>query len=242
VLVDLPPPAPVRAAAAPVVLVVADARGFVHDSIPAAQRALVRVGRRHGRRVVVLRLARELTAERLRGADAIAFVQTSGDPPLGPGGRERLVRFVRGGGGLVLLHAASTAFERWPAWGRMVGARFVRHPPFGPVRVSVAPDAATRSVPRRFRVPDERYEFDRDPRRSGARVLARQGGGDRRPLAWRRAAGRGRVFVSALGHPGAAWADGDPRLALVAAGLRWAIGGSSSTVTTSRGSLPAAPG
>ena len=240
-LVDLPPPAPVRAAAAPVVLLVADARGFVHDSIPAAQRALVRVGRRDGRRVVVLRLARELTAERLRGAEAIAFVQTSGDPPLGPGGRERLVRFVRGGGGLVLLHAASTAFERWPAWGRMVGARFVRHPPFGPVTVSVTPDAATRSVPRRFRVPDERYEFDRDPRRSGARVLARQVGGDRRPLAWRRSEGRGRIFLSALGHPGAAWADGDPRLALVRAGLRWAIGGSSAAITTA-GDSPAATG
>jgi type 1 glutamine amidotransferase len=242
VLVNVAPPAPVRTAAAPVVLVVDDARGFVHDSIPAARHALVRTGRRDGRRMVVLAAARELTAARLSGADAVAFVQTSGDPPLGPGGRERLVRFVRRGGGLVLLHAASTAFERWPTWSRIVGARFVAHAPFGPAMVSVTRDVATRRVPLRFSVADELYEFDRDPRRSGARILARQAGGDRRPLAWRRHEGRGRVFHSALGHPVAAWADGDPRLALVRAGARWASSASSPTATAAPGSGRAGAG
>ncbi len=220
---DAPPPRP-AAAAAPAALVVADPRGFVHGSIPAAQRALGRIGRRDGLRVVVLARARDLTAARLRGARAVVFLDTTGDPPLGVGGRERVVRFVRRGGGLVVLHAASNGFTRWPAWGPLTGGRFVTHPPLGPGTVSVTRDVATRGVAARFTVADEFYVFDRDPARGGARVLARLAAGDRRPLAWRRAEGRGRVFHDALGHPDEAWADGDPRLSLVRAGLRWAAG------------------
>jgi type 1 glutamine amidotransferase len=223
VLADAPALGPATAAAAaPVALVVADARGFVHDSIPAAERAIVRAGRRDGVRVVVLARARNLTAARLRGAAAVVFVDTTGDPPLAAGGRERLLRFVRRGGGLVVLHGASNGFVRWPAWGPLIGARFVRHPPFGRGTVSVAGDVTTTGVPARFTVADEFYAFDRNPRGTGATVVARVAGGDRRPLAWRRAEGRGRVFHDALGHPDAAWADGDPRLALVRGGLRWA--------------------
>jgi len=205
-------------------LIVGDARGFVHDSIPAAERALVRVGRRDGVRAVVLARASDLSAARLRAASAVVFVDTTGDPPLGAGGRLRLVRFVRRGGGLVVLHGSSNGFVRWPAWGRLIGARFVTHPPFGPGAVSVAGDVTTAGVPARFTVRDEFYAFDRNPARGGARIVAHLATGDRRPLAWRRAEGRGRVFHDALGHPDAAWVDGDPRLALVRAGLRWAAG------------------
>jgi type 1 glutamine amidotransferase len=90
--------------------------------------------------------------------------------------------------------------------------------------VTVSGDVTTAGAPARFTVRDEFYAFDRDPARGGARIVARLATGDRRPLAWRRAEGRGRVFHDALGHPDAAWADGDPRLALVRAGLRWAAG------------------
>jgi len=224
VLADAPPPVPVAAAAAPVVYVVADPRGFVHDSIPTAQRALARIGRRDGRRVVVLSRARDLTTARLRGARAVVFVDTTGDPALVAGGRAALLRFVRAGGGLVVLHAASNGFVRWPEWGRLIGGRFVRHPPLRSASVSVTGDIATRGVPGRFDVDDELYVFDRDPRHGGARVVARLATHDRRPLAWRRREGRGRVFHDALGHPSSAWLDGDPRLALVRAGLRWVTG------------------
>ncbi len=221
-LADAAPPSPVAAVAAPVVFVVADPRGFVHDSIGAAQRALVRIASRDGRRVVILSRARDLTAARLRHARAVVFVDTTGDPALGAGGRVALTRFVRAGGGLVVLHAASNGFLRWPDWGGLIGGRFVRHPPLRPATVNVTSDIATRGVPRRFDVADELYVFDRDPRRGGARVLARLATHDRRPLAWRRREGRGRVFHDALGHPSSAWVDGDPRLTLVRAGLRWA--------------------
>jgi type 1 glutamine amidotransferase len=112
--------------------------------------------------------------------------------------------------------------HRWPGWAPLTGARFVRHPPLRTDAVVVARDGPTGLAPRRFRTEDEFYVVDRDPRSTGARVLARLGSHDRRPLAWRRREGRGRIFADLLGHPAQAWADGDPRLALVRAGLRWA--------------------
>jgi uncharacterized protein len=219
VVADAPPPA---------VLVVSDPRGFVHESIPVASRALVAIGRADGLRVVVLDRARDLTPARLRRARAVVFLDTTGDPPLGRAGegRARLLRFVRRGGGLVALHAATNGFVRWPAWGGLLGARFVSHPPFGPATIAVTGDVTTRGVPSRFTVDDEVYVFDRDPAAaSGAHVVARLADGDRRPLAWRRVEGRGRVFQDALGHPDVAWSEGDPRRQLVRAGLRWAAHG-----------------
>lgn len=202
--------------APPAVLVVSDPRGFVHASIPAAERALVALGPSLGRRVVLLPRASALTTARLRSARAVVFLDTTGDPPAP---RAALLRFVRRGGGLVALHAATNGFGRWPAWGALVGARFVRHPPLRRDVVTTSADVTTRGVPRRFTVEDEWYVHDRAPR---ARVVARLGTHDRRPLAWRRREGRGRVFTTTLGHPDGAWATGDPRLALVRAGLRWA--------------------
>jgi hypothetical protein len=117
VLADVPAPQPIVARATPVVLVVADPRGFVHDSIGAAQQALVRIGRRDGRRVVLLFRASDLTASRLRGARAVVFLDTTGDPPLGPGGDPRLA-LVRAG---LRWATRRTAFARDA--GRLVSLR-----------------------------------------------------------------------------------------------------------------------
>ena len=211
---DAPAPPPAT------VLVVSEARGFVHDSIPAAQRALVALGPGLGVRVRLLASGRELTAARLRGTGAVVFLDTTGDVPLGAGGRERVLRFARRGGGVVALHAATNGFPGWAAWPSLVGARFVSHPPLREDEVTVRADASTRGVPRRFRALDELYVHDRA--RPG-RVVARLATGDRRALVWRRSSGRGRVFTSTLGHPDEAWAARDPRLLLARAGLRWTL-------------------
>jgi len=42
-------------------------------------------------------------------------------PDWPPALEEQLEQFVRGGGGLVVVHAADNAFPDWPAWNRMTG-------------------------------------------------------------------------------------------------------------------------
>lgn len=212
------------------VLVVSEARGFVHASIPAAVSYFRELGRRSPRyEVVHLRGgAAALTRSRLRRADGLVFANTSGELPLPD--RAALARFLRSGGALVGTHSASDTFHRWPGWRRMIGAEFLRHgvPAIGRVTVRDRRHPATRRLPTSFRLREEFYEFTSAPL-TGTRVLlaldpASIGDELRRsiPLAWSRRYGRGRVFYNALGHFSETWSDPRQRR-LVADGLRWAL-------------------
>ena len=203
------------AAPQPQLLVVTETRGFVHDSIPAAKAMVASLGYRtrflHG--------ARELTAARLRGADAVVFVNTSGELRLDGAGRRQLLRYVRDGGAFVGAHAAADTFAGWPAFHRMLGADFRGHAPARlapPTRVDVVDRAFTKV--RAFAIGDEFYRFRGRAKRH---VVVREHGGG--PLAWWRRYGRGRVFYDALGHFPATWNEPHQRQ-LMADGIRWALG------------------
>ena len=197
------------------VLVVSEARGFVHDSIPAAVSFFRQLGRRSPRYEVVHLKggAAALTRARLRAAEGVVFANTSGELPLAD--RAALVRFVRSGGALVGTHSASDTFHSWPGFGRMLGATFRRHgtPATGRLIVRDRRHPATRRLPASFRLREEFYEFNSAPLR-GTRVLLAldpQSIGDELrssiPLAWSRRYGRGRVFYNALGHFSETWSD-----------------------------------
>src|SRR5688500_1295941 len=80
------------------VLLVTEARGYVHESIPAATAFFARLGERSDDYEVVplQRGAVQLTGRRLRRAHAVVFANTSGELPLPD--RPALRRFVRRGG------------------------------------------------------------------------------------------------------------------------------------------------
>src|SRR4051794_41722285 len=199
-MLDAPPPKP------PTVLVVSETAGFHHDSIPAQQAFLRSLD---GLRVVVLDRIAQLTARRLRGARAVVFASTSGEPRFSATGRRALLRFVRDGGGFVGTHAAADTFAKWPGYVRLLGASFTGHDPLGPGRVVVTDrrHPIMRGVARTFTTTDEFYRFRSDPRRRGAHVLAAADKPGRPPLVWTRREGRGRMFYDALGHPIEAWSD-----------------------------------
>jgi type 1 glutamine amidotransferase len=204
------------AAPQPQLLVVTEARGFVHDSIPAAKAMVGSLGYR----TRFLRGARELTAARLRGAGAVVFLNTSGDLHLDAAGRRRLLAYVRDGGAFVGAHAAADTFPAWPAFHRMLGADFLGHAPARaapPTRIDVVDHTFT--MLRTFAIGDEFYRFRVRAKRH---VVVREHGGG--PLAWWRRYGRGRVFYDALGHFPATWSEPHQRQ-LMADGIRWALGG-----------------
>jgi type 1 glutamine amidotransferase len=199
------------ALAQPQLLVVTETRGFVHDSIPAAKVMVASLGYRS----TFLRGARGLTAARLRGADAVVFLNTSGELHLDAAGKRQLLAYVRGGGAFVGTHSAADTFASWPAFQTMLGAEFRGHPPAGPGRVDVVDHGFTST--RSFAITDEFYVFRGRAKRH---VVARVHGGA--PLVWWRRYGRGRVFYDGLGHFVATWSDANQR-GLVADGLRWAL-------------------
>ena len=202
----------------PVVLVVSETAGFHHASIPAQQRFFRSLG---GVRVVVLDRVAQLTPARLRGARAVVFASTSGEPAFSATNRRALLRFVRGGGAFVGTHSASDTLRGWPDYRGLLGTRFVRHGPTPERRRVVVLD---RRYGRSFTTTDEFYRFDSDPRRRGAHVVLALDAPGRPPLAWTRCEGSGRVFYDALGHTIAAWSD-PVRRRIVARGLRWALAG-----------------
>ena len=170
----------------------------------------------------------------LGNVDAIFFMGHR-DVPIDPAQREELLSFVREGKGFVASHVALTAFESWPEFLDLIGARFDGHPISGPgTIVNESPDfPATRHFAPSFAFNDEFYqpkEHSRDKidvllRLDLANVPANQGlhlNGDY-PLAWAKMYGKGRVFYGSFAHSSATWDIRDVQQMYFEA-MRWALG------------------
>ncbi|MER6677946.1 ThuA domain-containing protein [Streptomyces sp. NPDC000983] len=209
----------------PRLLVYTRTADYRHDSIPAGVDRL----RTLGGFTVDHSEDPAAVAAPLEAYAAVVFLSTSGDV-LTPAGRERLARYVEAGGGFVGVHAAACTEYAWPYYGRLLGARFTRHPRLQPGRAPVEDrdHPATRHLPPVWELTDEWYDFDVSPR-PDARVLVSadessyEGGGmgADHPLAWCREQGAGRVFYTALGHAAELYADPDFR-AHLRGGITWA--------------------
>jgi hypothetical protein len=149
-------------------------------------------------------------AYRLTDADAAAFEE-----------------FVRGGGGLLALHAAVICFDAHPAWRELCGASWdwaaSSHPACGPTLVTLT--AAGRDHPLTaglddFVIDDEVYGF-LDEAEGLVPLLTGEHGGRHHPLLWARATGAGRVVTDLLGHGVASIEHPDHRTILVRAAA-WA--------------------
>ncbi len=223
------------------VLVFSRCRGWWHYSIPYGIEAMRMLARATGAlEITVSDDPAIFTPEGLADFDAIVFNNAVGEvflPDL-PGGSEdalpanpakltgalrldaerkaALLAWVRGGGGLVLLHGAAYLFPRWKEFPALLGAAPDGHPWYHSVRVRVdAPDdPLNRGVPPEgLTLTDEVYQFRSPYSRKDLRVLlsldpasvdltakgVSRTDGDF-ALAWVRREGEGRVFYSALGH------------------------------------------
>ncbi len=124
-----PSKAPAEPKSARKLLVFTLCNDFKHSSIPYCTKALQVIGQKTG--------AFEVTqsddmsvfkAENLRQFDAVCFNNTTklefSDPKL----RESLMAFIRGGKGIIGIHAATDNFYNWPEAAAMMGGQFCGHP------------------------------------------------------------------------------------------------------------------
>ncbi|MET9377344.1 ThuA domain-containing protein [Streptomyces sp. NPDC002992] len=214
------------------VLIYTRTAGYRHDSIPAGAAALAELATKAGFTAQATEDPAVFTEERLGRCVAVVLLSTTGTV-LTPSGREAFEAYVRGGGGLLAIHAAANAEPDWPFYGELLGTRFDGHPEIQPgvVRVDTHDHPGTAPLPGRWSWTDEWYNFTSNPRGTGVRVLARadestyRGGtlGADHPLVWCREADRGRVFFTALGHAAEAYGDETFRAHLTGA-LRWVSG------------------
>ncbi len=143
-----------------------------------------------------------------------------------------LVKYLRGGGGLIVFHAGNNAFLQWPDYQEIVGLLW-REPKFGPGlivngrrRVETVPAGEgprpghgprhdfvmevldpqhpiTRGLPDKWLHPSEQLTHGQHGPAEGLKVLTFAYSKDSRrnePLDWVRRYGRGRVYVTMLGH------------------------------------------
>ena len=136
----LPPTAPARPMRQRRVLVLADSPGFTHSSIPLAARMVDELGRKTGAWTTTVSYDPSvITPDNLKQYDAIvldstvgAFLDEAGDQMATAARRAAFLAFVRGGKGLVGIHAATDTYHTG-----MGNTPFTRAPPM-PAQLAAA--------------------------------------------------------------------------------------------------------
>jgi len=235
------------------VLAWADTRNGIaqHDSVSHALAVIERLGYESGAYDTYIRTDSSVISIRptmtngqpasggpsLANVDAIFFLGHR-EVDLSQQQKTDLLAFVRDQGkGFVAAHTATTAFESWPEFGDLIGARYDGHPwntAYGSIINEDPAFPATRHFPQVLAFTDEFYQA-RDYSREKIRVLLRldvskmpansevhRADGDF-PLAWAKMYGKGRVFYSSLGHASSTWDNPDVYRMYFEA-LKWSLG------------------
>lgn len=214
----------------PRVLVFSKTAAFYHESIPAGNRALMKLGAENGFDVDTTTNAEWFNKDTLQHYSAVVFLSTTGDVLNGQQ-EAAFEQYLKAGGGYVGIHAASDCEYDWEWYGKMAGAQFKNHPHPQPATLHVvdAQHPATEGLPETFDYDDEWYNFSK--MNPDVNVLLTidettyRGGqhGDFHPMAWYHEYGGGRAFFTALGHSEAAFSD-SIHLKHFLGGIRYAIG------------------
>ena len=194
-------------------------KGFRHSSIECGAKALEILGRKTGAyETVVSEDVSMFAPEKLRQFDAVCFNNTTGELFDDPALKKSLLEFVKGGKGIVGVHAATDCFYKWAEFGEMMGGYFHGHP-WGAndtVTLKIEEPDHPLCAPfegKTFVVTDEIYQFREPYSREKLRVLLsldtsktdmKKGGIKRTDgdfaVSWVRQYGKGRVFYCSLGH------------------------------------------
>jgi hypothetical protein len=248
---------PARAAR---ILVVAQTKGWQHDSIPNTLVAVWQMGHDTGLWDATLRTdtqlitkkdllgpgGKNLNAKNLDYFDALVFADPTGEMDLDDSQKHDMMSFIKDDGkGFVGIHAALDTNYNWPEYGEMIGGWFDEHPwmTFNAPIVNEDPSfPATRHFPHAFVKRDEIYQ-PKDWSRDKVNVLLSLDASKldydnprvhRKdhdfPVAWSKMYGKGRVFYSTLGHTPEAWSDPDIRTMYFEA-IKWALGLSEGSTT-----------
>lgn len=203
---------------------------FAHDSVSHAMYTMEKIGQESGVFDVRFRTDLELvTKKELKGNrknldwfDAVMFY-TQGDLPLTDEQKADLMSFVQEDGkGVLVAHSGTDSFrESWPQYIEMVGGAFDQHPWHTKVTINVEDSSfpATQHFPKSFEITDEIYQLNRYSRDKvrvlmsldtdsvdmNARGVHRTDGDF--AITWVDTWGKGRVFVSVLGHRETVWDD-----------------------------------
>ncbi len=215
-----PAKATVKPAKSRKILVFYLCKGYYHESIPVTNKAIELMGKKTGAYKTVFSDDMKIfDAKKLAEFDAILFNNTTHLDFNKPGQRQALMDFVKGGKGIIGLHAATDNFYNWPEAAEMMGGLFVAHPwtasgvwaiknyePNHPLNAAFKGEG--------FKVRDEIYRQKKLSAVENRRILltldlddpatknakgAMESDRDM-PVSWIKDYGKGRIFFCGLGH------------------------------------------
>ena len=218
------------------VLIFSHSTGYRHASIEPGVAAFKQLAARERVGVVASEDPNLFSPAGLKGFDAIIFLSTSTDSKKPESEwfqgerRTALQAFVRRGGGIVGIHAASDSHYHWPWYQRMIGGHFISHPkgtPTGTVKIVDPTHRSTRGLPAKITRTDEWYYFgDYNPEMKLLITLDPHSIGEKdsnpNPVSWSHNFEGGRVFYTAMGHTNESYSDAN-FLKHVAGGLNWVL-------------------
>jgi type 1 glutamine amidotransferase len=257
----LPETAPAKPKQARKVLVFTKATGFVHSSIPVGAKTFELMGAKTGAFTTVTSDDPDsFMPENLKNFDAVLMMSTTGSLFVPKGAREdllykigaelpadlahtkllrdSLIAFVKGGKGIMGVHAATDSSYQWKDYGLMMGGYFNGHP-WGHIVMRIEDpgnpvNAAFDGKP--FEISDEIYTFKEVYSRERQHILtsidlaaSKIDRGFNRPadhdyaVSWLNKFGEGRVFYCSLGHAEATYWN-PVVLKHYLAGLQFALG------------------
>jgi type 1 glutamine amidotransferase len=233
----LPDAAPAKPKAPRNILVFSKTAGFRHGSITIGARAIALMGDKTGAYTVFHTEDESyLEPEKLKKFDAVFMLNTTNEcfrPRVNDKNskeekaaadkreeelKKSLLDFVRGGKGLIGVHAATDTYKAWKEYNQMMGGAFVSHPWHKAVPVKVTdPNSPVNAAfgGKDFVIADEIYMFRDDTALPADRRFLLEmdiakmdekdrAGGKRKdgtyPISWINKYGEGRVFYCSLGH------------------------------------------
>ena len=214
-------------------------KGYVHENIPASIAALQKIGAENNFKVDTTTNSALFTDDNLKKYDAIIFSNTNNNVFDTDEQKLAFMRYIQAGGGFMGIHSASGTERNWKWFKLMLGATFLRHPPFQKFSVHVLDKKhpAVKNLSSQWETNDECYFFKEvnpavhvllysdistikdsaDGKNSTPDIF-----GNRYPAAWCQEFDGGRIFYTALGHSKDDYSN-TTYLTHLLEGLKWVV-------------------
>jgi type 1 glutamine amidotransferase len=204
------------------VLLYTKSTGFVHGSTPIAAMAIAKALTPLGYVGETSADPTKFTPDGLSQYAAVVLIATAGEPFGTPGTTQikALIDWVHGGGGLIAIENADHAYDNVADFVNLIGGDFNGHSAGNDTCILEGTHPITSHLPATFMVNDEIYYTTKF--RMDNQVIVRCGN-DKRPIAWVRQEGGGRVFYEALGHNDVQWTTPPLVDSLVVPGILWSM-------------------
>jgi type 1 glutamine amidotransferase len=212
-------------------------KGYVHENISSSIAAIQKLGSDLKFKVDTSTNAAIFTDEELKKFDVVIFSNTNNDVFDTEQQKIAFMRYIQAGGSFMGIHSAAGTERNWKWFKLLLGASFLRHPPFQGFTVYVLnpKHPAVKGLSPSWTTNDECYyfkEFNADidvllftdistlKEDEGGKNVKPDVFGNRYPAAWCHEFDGGRAWYTALGHSREDYSN-PTYLAHIIEGLKW---------------------